>query len=142
MISIAVIDDESSIRNTLGFILRSERFHPALFSDAQCFLHHILAKNNKHYDLIIADINLEGMDGIDFLKKISAVEPMKYSCVLLLSGLDEDRILNAYREVKDLFLFMDFAEKNIRAEHLLLKIKLLIKLKELYEEVKSLKEKM
>ena len=81
--TIAIIDDEEVIRYTLqkklarlGYnIISLEKAEEALF---------ILKSNEKDIDLVITDIKLRKMDGIELLRHVSALE--KPVPVLIITG--------------------------------------------------------
>ena len=67
MSRILVIDDEKSIRNTLKEILAYEKYEVDDAADGKIGIE--LATNNK-YDVILCDIKMPGMDGIEVLEKL------------------------------------------------------------------------
>jgi DNA-binding NtrC family response regulator len=66
MAKILVIDDEKSIRNTLREILEYEKFEVNDANDGMTALE-LIGKNN--YDVILCDIKMPQMDGIEVLEK-------------------------------------------------------------------------
>ncbi len=81
MPKILVIDDERSIRNTLKDILEYEKFEVDLAEDGIEGIE--LAKKNK-YDVILCDIKMPRMDGIDVLEAIMNDNPD--NTVVMISG--------------------------------------------------------
>lgn len=81
MPKILVIDDERSIRNTLKDILEYEKFEVDLAEDGIEGIE--LVKNNK-YDVILCDIKMPRMDGIDVLEAIMNDNPD--NTVVMISG--------------------------------------------------------
>jgi two-component system, NtrC family, nitrogen regulation response regulator NtrX len=80
MTKILVVDDEKSIRNTLREILEYEKFEVDEAAEGQEALEK--AKNNR-YDLILLDIKMPRMDGIEVLEQL-----MKFTDVpvVMISG--------------------------------------------------------
>ena len=72
MAKILVIDDEQSIRNTLKEILEYEDFKVDLASEG---LQAIDLVEKNTYNAILCDIKMQGMDGIEVLEKIMAINP-------------------------------------------------------------------
>jgi FixJ family two-component response regulator len=66
---IAIVDDDDSIRNALHQLLRSAEFDARTFASAEEFLD---AHGREHLDLLIADINLPGMNGVALLHTLAA----------------------------------------------------------------------
>ena len=67
MYSVLVIDDERSIRNSLRDILEYEKFE---VDDAENGNLALELLQNKSYNVILCDIKMPQMDGIELLEKI------------------------------------------------------------------------
>ncbi|HHO0372095.1 TPA: response regulator transcription factor [Enterobacter hormaechei] len=65
---IAIIDDERSVRSGLSNLLQSEGYATDTFDSAEVFLSHPLALSGA--SLVIADIKLRGMNGIELFEKL------------------------------------------------------------------------
>src|SRR5665648_676294 len=72
MSRILVIDDERSIRNTLKDILEFEKYQVELAEDGFKALE--MLKTND-FDVILCDIKMPGMDGIEVLQKVEELKP-------------------------------------------------------------------
>jgi two-component system response regulator (stage 0 sporulation protein F) len=64
---ILVVDDEAGIRNLLFDVLSSEGFNVSLAKDGQDSLDQM---ENRRFDLLITDINMPCVDGIELLKRM------------------------------------------------------------------------
>jgi len=62
-----VVDDEAGIRNLLSDVLTAEGFKVTLAKNGKDSLKQM---KNRRFDLLITDINMPGLDGIDLLRKI------------------------------------------------------------------------
>ena len=72
MANILVVDDEQSMRDFLKILLRKEGNSVDTGDNAKTALDH-LKKNN--YDLVISDIRMPGMSGLDLLSRIKEQSP-------------------------------------------------------------------
>jgi DNA-binding response OmpR family regulator len=81
---ILVIDDEEGILSFVSRSLRNEGYTVDLASDAPAGLE---ATTRRGYDLIILDLLLPGMSGIDLLRELMARNPNQ--CVIVLSALTD-----------------------------------------------------
>ncbi|MFW6275376.1 MAG: sigma-54-dependent transcriptional regulator [bacterium] len=81
MQKILVIDDEKSIRNTLKDILEYEKYKVDLAEDGLVGVE--MAKKNN-YDVVLCDIKMPGMDGMEVLEKLMADNPD--NTVVMISG--------------------------------------------------------
>jgi DNA-binding NtrC family response regulator len=80
MAKILVIDDERSIRNTLREILIYEKYEVDDAADGATGIE--MVKNNK-YDVILCDIKMPQMDGIEVLEKLL---PVTTTPIVMISG--------------------------------------------------------
>ena len=78
---ILIVDDEESIRVSLEGILKKENYYAKTADNGSMALEML---QNDHYDLIIADIMMDRMTGIELLKKVKEIFPE--IPVLLMTG--------------------------------------------------------
>ena len=64
-----VIDDDESLRDTIGIMLEQEGFTPILVADGKTGYERALAVKP---DLMIVDLRLPGMSGIEICKQLRA----------------------------------------------------------------------
>ncbi len=81
MASILIIDDEKAIRKTLTEILGFEGYKIDEASDGEEGLNKFRAKN---YDLVLCDIKMPKLDGIEFLEKAKEINPE--TPIIIISG--------------------------------------------------------
>ncbi len=81
MVKILVIDDERSIRNTLKEILGFEGYTVDVAEQGSQGLEMV---KNTDYDIILCDIKMPEMDGIEVLEKILELKPE--TTVVMISG--------------------------------------------------------
>jgi two-component system response regulator (stage 0 sporulation protein F) len=79
--TILVVDDEAGIRNLLFEVLSSEGFNVCLAKDGAESLHQM---RHRHFDLLITDIRMPGLNGIELLKKMK--EEGRKERVIVITG--------------------------------------------------------
>ncbi len=133
MSRILVIDDERSIRNTLKEILEYEKYEVDLAEDGNQGIE-LIRKNE--YDVVLCDIKMPGMDGIEVLEKIQILAPD--SPVVMISG--HGNIDTAVESIKK--GAFDFIEKPLDLNRMLITIRNAMDKSSLITETKVLKKKV
>jgi two-component system, NtrC family, nitrogen regulation response regulator NtrX len=133
MSRILVIDDERSIRNTLKDILEYEKYEVELAEDGQRALEIF---RNGEFDIVLCDIKMPGMDGIDVLEKLAALN--SDIPVVMISG--HGNIDTAVESIKK--GAYDFIEKPLDLNRLLITIRNAMDKSSLVSETKILKKKV
>jgi DNA-binding response OmpR family regulator len=90
MPNILVIDDDESLRDTIGIMLEQEGFTPILVSDGKTGYERALAVKP---DLLIVDLRLPGMSGIEICKQLRAASFKTPIIVLSAVGEEVDKVL-------------------------------------------------
>ena len=90
MTTIALVDDENSIRTSVSIALESEGFKVDVFNNG---LEALQALETKHYDLGLFDIKMPKMDGNELLSKVrsSKSETLKKMPVIFLTSKDQEQ---------------------------------------------------
>jgi len=133
MKSILIVDDEISIRQSLEGILEDEGFQTLFAATGEECL---TLLQTESPDLILLDIWMPGIDGLETLKKIKQTQPQQL--VVMMSG--HGSIETAVKATR-LGAF-DFIEKPLSLEKVLLSIQNAMKIGQLVAENKALKEKI
>lgn len=82
MAKILIVDDSVSIRNMVTFTLKQQSYETVEACDG----HDGLEKaKNERFDLIITDVNMPGIDGIDLCKEIRQLPAFKFTPILMLT---------------------------------------------------------
>ncbi|HVZ61452.1 MAG TPA: sigma-54 dependent transcriptional regulator [Terriglobales bacterium] len=132
MNSILIVDDETGIQRSLAGVLEDEGYKPAAVASAEECL--ALFATQK-FDLILLDVWLPGMDGLETLQKIKSIEDSPE--VIMISG--HGTIETAVRATK-LGAF-DFLEKPLSLEKTLILVKNALEARRLRGENRDLKQK-
>ena len=133
MASILIIDDERAIRNVLKDILNNEGYTTAEASDGEAGLAQFSAGN---YDLVLCDIKMPKIDGIEFLQKAKEINPDVP--VIIISG--HGNIETAVDAVKK--GAFDFIAKPPDLNRLLITIRNAMDKTSLVKETKVLRKKV
>jgi two-component system, NtrC family, nitrogen regulation response regulator NtrX len=133
MSKILVIDDERSIRNTLKDILEYEKYEVDLAEDGKKGLE---AVKQTEYDIILCDIKMPGMDGIEVLEQLNLIA--QDTPVVMISG--HGNIDTAVESIKK--GAYDFIEKPLDLNRLLITIRNAMDKSTLVSETKILKKKV
>ncbi|MEI8115267.1 MAG: sigma-54 dependent transcriptional regulator [Bacteroidia bacterium] len=133
MSRILVIDDERSIRNTLKDILEFEKYQVELAQDGFKALE--LLKTND-FDVVLCDIKMPGMDGIEVLQKIEEIKPD--IPVVMISG--HGNIDTAVESIKK--GAFDYIEKPLDLNRLLITLRNAMDKSTLITEAKVLRKKV
>ncbi len=114
MSKILVIDDEKAIRNTLKDVLEYEKHEVSLAEDG---LKGVELFSENTYDLVLCDIKMQKMDGIEVLQKIMEISTV--TPVIMISG--HGNIDTAVEAIKK--GAFDFLEKPVDLNRLLITIR-------------------
>ena len=131
--SILVVDDEGGIRSSLQAILREEGWQAdAVATGEEC----VKASAKKSYDLILLDVWLPGMDGLEALRRLKERDPAPI--VIMISG--HATIETAVKATK-LGAF-DFIEKPLSMEKTVLAVRHALDQLRLAEENRELRNQL
>ncbi len=133
MSNILIADDEKSIRKTLREILEFESYKVEEAEDGQKALEMI---NERQYDLILLDIKMPKIDGMEVLEKAMAAG--NEAPVIMISG--HGTVENAVEAVRK--GAYDFISKPPDLNRLLITIRNALEKKSLVTETKVLKRKV
>src|SRR6266478_365828 len=90
MSTILVIDDDESLRDTIGIMLEQEGFTPVLVADGNAGYERALSLKPA---LMIVDLRLPGMSGIEICKQVRAANIKTPIIVLSAVGEEVDKVL-------------------------------------------------
>jgi len=92
--SILIVDDEMGMCETLSDILEDMGYHVAIAVDGYEAIEKV--KGNV-FDIILMDVKMPGMDGVDTFKKIRELHP-ETVVIMMTAYAVEDRVREALRE--------------------------------------------
>ena len=118
--TIHIVEDEPDIRETLAYNLSQEGFKVSEFSDAESCLDKI---QKKKPDLLILDLMLPGMSGLDLCKEIRADKSLQNLAIIMLTakGEEVDRIIGFELGADD------YVTKPFSVRELILRVKVILK---------------
>jgi len=132
MSKILIIDDERSIRNTLREILEYEKFE---VDDAFDGVEGINKAKEKKYDLILCDVKMPQMDGIEVLEQLQTTNDVP---VVMISG--HGTIETAVEAIKK--GAYDYIAKPLDLNRLLITVRNALDKSHLIKETKKLKRQV
>ena len=131
--NILVVDDELGLRHTLTLILQAEGHAVRAASDGAAGLARLA---ESPADLIICDVRMPGLDGLQFLEKYK--ETGGAALVIMMSAYgDDEAALEAIRRGA-----YDFIAKPFRADQVLLVVRKAIEREGLRREVAQLHDEL
>jgi two-component system response regulator HydG len=107
---ILVIDDDRNVLSSIQRQLRKQDFKVELENDP---LNAIKKLNRKKYDLVLCDVKMKPISGLEVLKKIKTSHPD--TPVIILTGYVDDTIRNTAESMGS----DDFLIKPIRRQDLI-----------------------
>jgi len=133
MATILIVDDEFSIRKTLGMLLKSEGYQSL---EAENLAQAKQLLQQEGIDLVITDLRLGEENGMDLLSWLRANGSEVESVIMTAYGSIENAVtamkLGAY----------DYLTKPINPDELLLRVTKVLEKKSLREEVHRLRERL
>jgi two-component system nitrogen regulation response regulator NtrX len=131
--SILVVDDEAGVRSSLSGILRDEGYLVEAVESGEAALQSVEA---RRYDLLLLDVWLPKMDGLETLSRVRTLDPELP--VVVISG--HGKIETAVKAVR--MGAQDFVEKPLSLEKTLLVVKNALRQRRLELENRALKARV
>jgi len=130
---ILIVDDEKPIRDSLKIVLADEGYSTEVAGDGEEALEKI---KNESFDIVITDIKMPKLDGIQLLESASSISPETFFI-----------IMTAYASVKTAIDALrhgafDYLIKPVEFDDVIIRIKRLIDYKNLAQENKALRQRV
>ncbi|MDI9570039.1 MAG: sigma-54 dependent transcriptional regulator [Pseudomonadota bacterium] len=109
MARILVVDDDLGMRDLLEIMLTQEGYEVACCGKPDKALQRV---GKERFDLVITDLRMPKMDGIEFLKQVKEIEP-ETQVILITAFASGDTALSAMKEGA-----YDYIEKNFDIDEL------------------------
>lgn len=88
---IMIVDDEPSILSSLSYVLKTEGVEVITCNEIE---QAETALDTTHFDLVIADIRMSGVTGIEGLELLSYIKERFDSKVIVMTGYDSNETKN------------------------------------------------
>lgn len=131
-LNILVVDDDPSIRNMLSIVLKKENYNVFLAESGETALGIIRKKDIK---LVISDIKMHGMSGIELLGRIKTIKP-EIPVLMITAYASTDDAIEAMKMGAE-----DYVTKPFNLEELKIVINKVFNKKDLEKEIVELRLK-
>lgn len=127
-----IVDDIADTADLLSHFLKTGGYQTATFSSGPEVLEALInrAQGQTFPDLILLDLMMPGMDGIEVIRRIRTNQTLSYMPIIMItsSGDSQNRILGLQSGADD------FLTKPISRAELLARVRSLLRLKQAYDE--------
>ena len=130
--SILVVDDERLILTTLDMMLDKNKFSIDLAATGEDAIKKL---HKKHYDIVLSDLMLPGVSGLDVLKEAKRMNPLVSA--ILLTGKASEKSLSKAQELG----ISDYMVKPVSKKELLGRIDECIKRYEFRKHTREVENK-
>ncbi len=136
-INILIADDEKPIRDSMKMVLEEEGYNIEVVADGEEALQKIQSsRGDNNYDIVITDIKMPKIDGIQLLEKASTISPETFF-IIMTAYASVHTAIEALRHGA-----YDYLIKPIEFDDLVIRIKRLIEYKKLALENKTLRQRI
>ncbi len=129
---IFIVDDDADTAELLGYFLENGGYQTRIFSGGEQALAvlNIDSQEQPYPDLILLDLMMPGIDGIEVVRRMRANSKLIYIPVIMTtaSADSQDRILGLQTGADD------FLTKPINRAELMARVRSLLRLKQAYDE--------
>lgn len=130
---VLIVDDEKVIRESLELLLKDEGYKAETAADGEEALQKI---SSDDYDVVLTDIKMPKLDGIELMQKASRVSPETFF-IIMTAYASVKTAIEALREGA-----YDYFIKPVEFDDVILRLKRLISYKKLSTENRSLRQRL
>jgi DNA-binding NtrC family response regulator len=104
---VSIVDDEIDIAELFHYAISTsiEGVSVITFNDPIIAIEHF-TDNKKNYALVISDLRLPNLNGLELLKKVKQLNPSVRTILLSAYELDEDQVFQSYMKQGIINLFV------------------------------------
>lgn len=95
---IVVVEDDKSVAELISFKLEAEGYSADIYHDGSVAWEALTA-NGARPDLIVLDLVMPGLDGLEVLRRLQDEEDLKEIPVIVLTGRESDKIVQEVFEL-------------------------------------------
>ncbi len=131
--TIMIVDDDPSIRNMLSIVLKKENYSVISAGSGEEALKHL---KNSDIQMVISDIKMPGMNGIELLGRIKKIKP-EIPVLMITAFASTDDAIEAMKLGAE-----DYVSKPFNLDELKIVIRKTLSKKELEKEIVDLRTKI
>jgi len=135
MIDILIVDDEDKMRHLLAIILRGKGYSITEAANGVEALE-LLSQNDKSIDIVISDIKMAKMDGLELLREMKE-KNIQCPLIFITAFATVDTAVHAMRQGA-----IDYITKPFEEERILLAVERTLRVSKLMAENRDLKEEI
>ena len=109
-----VVEDDDTIRETVGEALASEGYDVLTISEGSTALNFVLNESSNPFALIVLDLMMPGLSGLDFCRELRRVNNTTPILVVSARDTETDRVLGLELGADD-FLVKPFGLRELVA---------------------------
>jgi two-component system sensor histidine kinase/response regulator len=129
---VLIVDDESSARDTLEILLANEGYDLAFANNGQEALARLQVLTPGP-DVVLLDVMMPGLDGIEVCRRIKACEEWRHIPVILITALDtKDDLVRGLDAGAD-----EFLSKPVNGPELRARVRSMLRIKKQFDQLQA-----
>lgn len=131
--AVLICDDEPLIRETLAEFLVQENFRVETVGTGELA---VQRAGEEFFDIVLCDVNLPGIDGIEVLQRIMSINPESFVILITAYGTVESAVEAFHRGAQDYLM------KPVLLDDVLAKLNRILKVRDLSKENQWLRREL